>query len=119
MHGSGIYTWPDGRRYEGDYAFDRKHGEGVYVKRDGTKYSGLWNAGKQHGKGVEVERSGVRKVGPRIFHLELLMLLERHLGEWCVHQLDQQATRPTVREGGPSHRKKLNAKSKLEAVKEN
>jgi hypothetical protein len=25
MHGKGIYTWKDGRRYEGEYLNDKKH----------------------------------------------------------------------------------------------
>jgi len=35
MHGRGIYTWKDGRRYEGEYEFDKKHGYGVYTWADG------------------------------------------------------------------------------------
>jgi hypothetical protein len=35
MHGRGIYTWRDGRRYEGSYLNDRKHGYGVYTWADG------------------------------------------------------------------------------------
>ena len=31
MHGKGVYTWKDGRRYEGDYLNDKKHGLGVYI----------------------------------------------------------------------------------------
>jgi hypothetical protein len=30
MHGYGVYTWKDGRRYEGYYEMDKKHGYGVY-----------------------------------------------------------------------------------------
>jgi len=25
MHGKGVYTWKDGRRYDGDYLNDKKH----------------------------------------------------------------------------------------------
>lgn len=25
MHGKGVYTWKDGRRYEGEYYNDKKH----------------------------------------------------------------------------------------------
>jgi hypothetical protein len=25
MHGKGIYTWKDGRKYEGEYYEDKKH----------------------------------------------------------------------------------------------
>ena len=35
MHGSGVYTWKDGRMYEGDYENDRKHGYGIYTWNDG------------------------------------------------------------------------------------
>ena len=30
MHGKGIYTWSDGRIYEGEYLNDKKHGFGIY-----------------------------------------------------------------------------------------
>ena len=47
MHGKGIYTWKDGRRYEGDYFNDKKHGFGVYAWADGRRYEGEWKKGKQ------------------------------------------------------------------------
>ena len=31
MHGTGTYTWPDGRKYEGMYSDDKKEGEGEYI----------------------------------------------------------------------------------------
>jgi len=31
MHGKGIFTWKDGRKYEGDYFEDKKHGFGVFI----------------------------------------------------------------------------------------
>ncbi len=46
MHGMGIYTWQDGRKYEGEYADDKKHGYGVYNWVDGRVYRGYWNKGK-------------------------------------------------------------------------
>ena len=30
MHNRGIYSWKDGRKYEGEYQQDLKHGFGVY-----------------------------------------------------------------------------------------
>ena len=30
MHGQGLYKWPDGRQYEGQYVDDKKEGYGVY-----------------------------------------------------------------------------------------
>ena len=40
MHGRGIYTWQDGRRYEGEYNMDKKHGFGKYRWADGREYEG-------------------------------------------------------------------------------
>lgn len=51
MDGRGVYCWPDGRRYEGQYLKDRKHGFGVYSWADGRKYEGMWEDGRQHGEG--------------------------------------------------------------------
>ena len=63
MHGKGIYTWKDGRKYEGEYCYDKKHGYGVYTWSDGRKYEGHWSAGKQHGKGKYILTDGSIKVG--------------------------------------------------------
>ena len=30
MEGTGVFTWPDGRKYEGDYVDDKKEGNGVF-----------------------------------------------------------------------------------------
>lgn len=35
MHGKGIFKWPDGRVYEGDYMNDKKHGFGRVWWADG------------------------------------------------------------------------------------
>ena len=48
----GIFSWPDGRRYEGDYKDDKKDGNGVFSWNDGRKYEGQWANGKQHGEGT-------------------------------------------------------------------
>ena len=52
MHGFGIYTWKDGRVYEGEYKDDKKHGFGIYTWSDGRRYCGYWGKGKQHGLGT-------------------------------------------------------------------
>jgi len=38
MEGVGIYTWADGRRYEGEYKDDKKHGFGIYSWADQREY---------------------------------------------------------------------------------
>jgi hypothetical protein len=30
MEGSGVFKWPDGRRYEGEYVDDKKEGNGIF-----------------------------------------------------------------------------------------
>ena len=52
MDGMGMYTWPDGRRYAGEYKDNKKHGYGVYIQADSSIYLGQWRHGKQHGLGI-------------------------------------------------------------------
>ncbi len=47
--GKGVYTWPDGSKYDGDYVDGNQHGKGVYTWPDGRKYDGDWIDGKIHG----------------------------------------------------------------------
>ena len=46
MQGSGIFTWADGRKYNGDYNNDKKEGFGTFTWPDGKKYEGNWSGGK-------------------------------------------------------------------------
>lgn len=46
MEGSGIFTWPDGRKYDGEYIDDKKEGNGIFYWPDGRKYEGGWKNGK-------------------------------------------------------------------------
>lgn len=50
--GRGITSWPDNKKYEGEYLDDKKHGLGVFSWENGKQYEGSWFNGKQHGKGV-------------------------------------------------------------------
>ena len=47
--------WQDGRKYEGQYQFNKKHGHGTYTYSDGSKYRGEWYDGMQHGIGWIVD----------------------------------------------------------------
>ena len=40
----------DGRIYKGQYVADMKDGHGVFTWPDGRKYDGQWSKGKQHGR---------------------------------------------------------------------
>ena len=45
MHGTGLYQWSDGRRYQGEYKLDKKDGFGVYMWADGRAHYGMWKEG--------------------------------------------------------------------------
>ena len=30
MEGTGVFVWPDGRKYEGEYRDDKKEGKGIF-----------------------------------------------------------------------------------------
>jgi len=46
-HGHGLYTWSDGRRYDGMWQNGKQHGEGKYTLADGTVKLGVWKDGKR------------------------------------------------------------------------
>ena len=35
MEGTGLFTWGDGKKYEGEYLDDKKHGLGTFSWTDG------------------------------------------------------------------------------------
>lgn len=49
--GYGTFTWPDGRKYEGQWENDKMHGFGTFVWISGSKYSGNYVEGKRVGAG--------------------------------------------------------------------
>lgn len=51
MHGEGVLTRSDGRRYEGSFVNDKPDGFGVQIWSDGAIHAGPWKEGKQHGIG--------------------------------------------------------------------
>ena len=46
MNGKGVFTWEDGKRYEGEYQNDKKHGQGTFTWADKKSFSGGWKNGK-------------------------------------------------------------------------
>ena len=42
----GVYEWPDGRKYEGEWLDNSMHGKGIYTWKDGRKYEGIYINGK-------------------------------------------------------------------------
>ena len=55
MNGIGVFIWPDGKSYKGEYVKDLKEGYGEMEWKDGKIYKGHWLQGKMHGKGVIIE----------------------------------------------------------------
>ena len=49
MEGKGIFTWPDGRKYIGEWKGGKQHGVGTYISKDGIEKQGEW----QHGKKIK------------------------------------------------------------------
>jgi len=63
FHGEATMSWPDGRSYIGQYEENKKHGEGEFVWPDGRKYSGTWKHGQRHGHGMYTNAKGEMRHG--------------------------------------------------------
>lgn len=46
-HGLGVFTWPDGRSYDGEWANGKQDGKGVYKGSKGNKRTGIWKEGRR------------------------------------------------------------------------
>ena len=63
MHGRGVLTFPDGKKYDGEFKDHKMHGRGVVTCPDGSKYDGEWKDSTQHGRGVDTCPDGTKYVG--------------------------------------------------------
>ena len=76
MEGKGIFTWPDNRKYQGEYVNDKKEGFGTFEWADGRKFKGYWKNGKQNGEGefynpeTRETKKGIWENGKRIKWIE-------------------------------------------------
>jgi hypothetical protein len=50
-HGVGLFEWPDGSVYKGEWENCRENGNGKFTGVNGTIYEGQWKDGKYHGQG--------------------------------------------------------------------
>jgi len=75
MHGIGIFTWPDGKKYIGQYRKDKKWGYGVFIFSDSKVWEGAWYDGKQHGIGITIKKNSIQpgewRMGKKIRALKL------------------------------------------------
>lgn len=56
MNGKGEYQWPDGTRYIGAFAQDRRSGLGILNYPDDSVFKGFFLEGRRHGMGVEEQK---------------------------------------------------------------
>lgn len=57
-HGYGVFVWPDGARYEGEWAFNKAMGRGRYENAEGEVYDGEWLDDKANGIGTFTSKYG-------------------------------------------------------------
>jgi len=53
-----LFSWPDGRYYNGCYLNDEKDGLGEFRWANGERYIGNWCKNKQHGAGIMISPKG-------------------------------------------------------------
>jgi clan AA aspartic protease (TIGR02281 family) len=62
-NGHGTMTWPDGAKYVGDWRDDDLNGQGTYTFRDRRKYVGGFRDSRYNGKGAFSYPNGAKYVG--------------------------------------------------------
>jgi len=60
LNGNGVYIYPDGTRYEGDFKDGKRHGfgDGTLIMGGGYRYEGYWENDKPHGRGLQTRDNG-------------------------------------------------------------
>ena len=59
----GIYSWPNGDKYFGEYKDNSRNGHGTYIWKNGEKYVGEFKDNKSHGQGTYTYPDGNKHVG--------------------------------------------------------
>lgn len=62
-HGQGMYRWPNGRTYVGEWFENQMHGEGVESWPNGSRYEGQFQGNKRHGRGTFTWADGRQYIG--------------------------------------------------------
>lgn len=63
QNGSGIFKYPSGAKYIGQFKDGQINGIGSCYYTDGSKYQGEWLRGRPHGNGIKILVDGSRKEG--------------------------------------------------------
>lgn len=45
--GQGVFNWPDGKKYDGQWKAGKQHGLGYYTSKSGETRRGRWVDGKR------------------------------------------------------------------------
>jgi hypothetical protein len=59
----GIYVYPDGKRYLGQWKYRERNGAGILVEPDGSRYLGEFSSGRRHGWGMLVFADDRKYIG--------------------------------------------------------
>ncbi len=62
-NGNGIYAYPDGSRYEGEFRNGKPHGQGMFKYPNQDRYEGAFRSGVPHGRGTLAKVDGVTVSG--------------------------------------------------------
>ncbi|XP_060738572.1 ankyrin repeat and MYND domain-containing protein 1 isoform X2 [Tachysurus vachellii] len=68
-NGTGVQTWTDGSRYEGDFLNGLKHGNGTFIWPNGECFEGSFYKDYRHGRGTYFWPDGSQFIGK--FYLNL------------------------------------------------
>ena len=63
LNGNGIFTWPNGERYNGGWKDDQRCGQGEMIYINGDIYQGDWKEDKRNGKGMITHPNGKKEKG--------------------------------------------------------
>ena len=63
QNGSGIFVYPSGAKYIGQFIDGQIEGIGSCYYTDGSKYQGQWLRGRPHGNGIKILQNGTRIEG--------------------------------------------------------
>jgi hypothetical protein len=89
MQGTGVQTWPDGTRYDGQWEDDLPDGAGTYRWAEGRVYTGSYKRGKMYGYGIFTWPSGDRYEVKWHDDLSLAMaLISGLMGEFIQGRID-------------------------------
>uniref|UniRef100_A0A8C4RSB3 MYND-type domain-containing protein n=1 Tax=Erpetoichthys calabaricus TaxID=27687 RepID=A0A8C4RSB3_ERPCA len=72
-HGHGVYQWPGGSHFTGKFFLNRKEGYGILEYEDGTIFQGLYKSDERFGPGIMTYVDGQQDVG--LWHRNLLVKL--------------------------------------------